>query len=320
VDSAINSAMHPLAGQRVGVIGRGGSGKSTLVALLSGNLARRGYQVVVLDADSTNEGLHRAMGIDEPPRPLLEYFGGSTFSGGAVTCPVDDPTPLRAATVDLAELPDDYTRRSPHGVWLLVAGKLAQLGAGAGCDGPIAKIARDLEVLTPSDRQVVFIDLKAGFEDSARGVLVRLDSVICVVDPTIVAVRMAVSLTHLVREIRGGALPATRHLADRRLVALANRLYSQARVRDVFVVLNKIGDADTEGVLRRALAEDRVSVTGVLHEDPGLTRAWLMGEALDGRALAPDIGRIVDRIEATLAHRSASDEMSADRARMEVHR
>ena len=296
---------HPLGTLRIGVLGKGGSGKSTLVVLLARALVKRGYEVVVVDADSTNVGLHRALGIDDPPRPLLEYFGGSVFSGGAVTCPVDDPTALPAPVVDLAALPTAYARRSSDGVWLLVAGKLAELGAGAGCDGPIAKIARDLDVRA-AGRTVVLVDLKAGFEDSARGVLVQLDAAVAVVDPTAVAVRMAVALTRLVDEIGAGALPATRHLADPALVALANRLYTEARIHDVLVVLNRIADHETERTLRRALEAAGVSVSGVVHADPGLTRAWLMEEVLDGRALEPEIGQIVDRLEARLAAHSLS--------------
>jgi hypothetical protein len=49
----------------------------------------------VLDADSTNIGLAQALGIEQPPAPLLDYFGG-----GAVTYPMDDPVPLIGA--DLA--------------------------------------------------------------------------------------------------------------------------------------------------------------------------------------------------------------------------
>lgn len=288
---------HPLAGLRIGVIGKGGSGKSTLGALIARMLVRRGYDVVVLDADSTNVGLHRALGIDEPPAPLLEYFGGSVFSGAAVTCPVDDPTGLPAATVGMADLADTYARQSPDGIWLLVAGKLAELGPGAGCDGPIAKITRDLDVRSDSDHGVTLIDLKAGFEDSARGVIVRLDGAVMVVDPTMVAVRMAAALTRLVDAIHAGGLPATRHFADRSLVAQANRLYRTARIRQVFTVLNRIADADTEGVPRHALAAEGVPVTGVVHEDVGLSRAWLLGEVPDGRSLDPDIERIVEAIE-----------------------
>ena len=297
---------HPLTDLRIGVLGKGGSGKSTLVVLLAHALVKRGYEVIVLDADSTNVGLHRALGIADPPRPLLEYFGGSVFSGGAVTCPVDDPTALPAPVIDLSALPKAYAGRSPDGVWLLVAGKLAELGAGAGCDGPIAKITRDLDVRGSMGRTVLLVDLKAGFEDSARGVLVRLDGALAVVDPTLVAVRMAVALRRLVDEIHAGALPATRHLADPVLVALANRLYAEARIRGVLVVLNRIADRETEQTLRRGLEAAGVSVSGVVHEDPGLARAWLMEGVLDGRALEPEIAQIVDRLETRLAAHSMS--------------
>ena len=304
---------HPLADLRIGVLGKGGSGKSTLTVLVARALVKREYEVVVLDADSTNVGLHRALGIEEPPRPLLEYFGGSVFSGGAVTCPVDDPTGLPTPIIDLAALPTAYTRRDSEGIWLLVAGKLAELGAGAGCDGPIAKITRDLEVRGTAGRTVLLVDLKAGFEDSARGVLVRLDGAIAVVDPTLTAVRMAAALTHLVDEIHAGALPATRHLADPGLVALANRLYAEPRIRDVVVVLNRIADPQTEGTLRATLEAAGVSVSGVVREDPGLRRAWLMGEALEGHLLEPEVGQIVDRLEARLGSFSKSNRADSSR-------
>lgn len=296
-----NTDRHPLADLRIGILGKGGSGKSTLAVLLARALIKRGYEVVVLDADSTNIGLHRALGIDDAPRPLLEHFGGSVFSGGAVTCPVDDPTALPVPLVDLATLPSPYACRSPDGVWLLVAGKLAELGAGAGCDGPIAKITRDLEVQGPFGGTVLLVDLKAGFEDSARGVLVRLDGAIAVVDPTVAAVRMAAALTRLVDEIHGGSLPATRHLADPELVALANRLYAQARVRDVLVILNRIADRETEQTLRDALEAEGVRVSGVMPEDPHLARAWLTGEVVEAPALEPEIERVVSALEARVA-------------------
>ena len=37
------------------------------------------YEVCVLDADSTNAGLHLAFGITEPPNPLIQYFGDMAF-------------------------------------------------------------------------------------------------------------------------------------------------------------------------------------------------------------------------------------------------
>ena len=81
----------------MGVFGKGGSGKSTFVALLAQVLQEKGYEVCVVDADSTNEGMSQALGVELSPRPLIDYYGGMVFGGGAVTCPVDDPTRLLRA-------------------------------------------------------------------------------------------------------------------------------------------------------------------------------------------------------------------------------
>jgi hypothetical protein len=102
--------------------------------------------VCVLDADSTNVGLHRALGPERSPAPLIEYFGATVFSGSAVSCPVDDPTPLPGAQIWLDRLPGTYCAQSPEGISLLTAGKIGGQGPGAGCDGPVSKITRDLRV------------------------------------------------------------------------------------------------------------------------------------------------------------------------------
>ncbi|MFN2125870.1 MAG: P-loop NTPase, partial [Candidatus Promineifilaceae bacterium] len=65
-----------LKGQRIGIFGKGGSGKSTVTVFLAKALRKAGYEVCVLDADSSNIGLSKALGIEPPPIPLLDYFGG----------------------------------------------------------------------------------------------------------------------------------------------------------------------------------------------------------------------------------------------------
>jgi CO dehydrogenase nickel-insertion accessory protein CooC1 len=78
--------MKPLAGQRIGIFGRGGSGKSTCTVFLAKALAETGYTVCVLDADSTNEGLALALGADYVPQSLLDFKAGiEDASRGVVT-------------------------------------------------------------------------------------------------------------------------------------------------------------------------------------------------------------------------------------------
>lgn len=293
----------PLDQNRIGVFGKGGSGKSTVAVLLAKALARHGYDVCVLDADSTNVGPHRALGLENSSMPLLDHFGGMVFSGGAVTCPVDDPTLLSEAELILDRLPARYYRRSSEGILFLTAGKIGEQGPGAGCDGPVAKIARDLKLSDFGEHPVTLVDFKAGFEDSARGAVTSLDLVLVIVDPTQAAILMAADMKSMVRQINSGAPPATQHLEFPELAELSRRLFREARIKDVLFVLNKVADEETEEYLRQQLAEKGIEPLGIIHRDPSITRAWLRGEAIAGEGMAVEADKIVDSLEAQVKAR-----------------
>ena len=118
---------------------------------------------------------------------------------------------------------------------MLTAGKIGGLGPGAGCDGPVAKIARDLKMSQAGECPITLVDFKAGFEDSARGAVTSLDWAVVVVDPTTAAIQMAASLKNMVDQIKAGGLPATKHLGTPELVEWANRIFREATVKDVLV-------------------------------------------------------------------------------------
>ncbi|RLF09263.1 MAG: ATP-binding protein, partial [Thermoprotei archaeon] len=61
---------------KVGVAGKGGSGKSVLACLIARSMAKRGLEVLLVDADESNRGLYRMLGLSEPPRPFMEKLGG----------------------------------------------------------------------------------------------------------------------------------------------------------------------------------------------------------------------------------------------------
>jgi CO dehydrogenase nickel-insertion accessory protein CooC1 len=272
---------------RIGVFGKGGAGKSTVTVLLAHGLSEAGYETVVLDADSTNLGLSEALGAGSPPDPLMDYFGGFVFTGGSITCPVDDPSPLPDAELDLASLPRNFRALTPEGIHLLVGGKMGELGPGAGCDGPIAKIARDVRVRYEEKQPLLIVDFKAGFEDSARGVLTGLDWILVVVDPTTAGLYMAVHLQRMWEKIRHGTPPATSHLEDQRMVEMAVRQFRECRVRGTGAVLNRTSDPDVEAYMRGKLGALRgPPVLATLPEDPSLQGRWLRGEEVWNHGLA----------------------------------
>ena len=287
----------PLAGKRIGVVGKGGSGKSTLTALLSRALSKHGYKVCVLDADSTNLGLAGALGYDHSPTPLLDYFGGMVFSGGSVTCPVDDPIPLSNADLEIENLPQGYYQQNEAGITLLTAGKIGGFGPGAGCDGPIAKIARDLKIHSQNEPPILFIDFKAGFEDSARGAITNLDWVIVVIDPTTAAVEMAINMRDMVDQIKAGVLPATSHLQTDDQVYWANKFFTEASIQKAFFVLNQIQDPSMEEFLREKLSAHEIQPLGVIYRDESISNSWLKGTPLVSDQAADVIEEIISKLE-----------------------
>jgi CO dehydrogenase nickel-insertion accessory protein CooC1 len=278
-----------------------------VTVLLARALRRAGYGVAVLDADSTNAGLPKALGLEDAPESLVEYFGGMVFSGGTVTCPVDDPTPLEKPDIFLQELPAGLVARSSDGIWFLVAGKMGRRGPGAGCDGPIAKIVRDVRIHDRGNEPVTLVDFKAGFEDTARGVIVGLDWALVVVDPTLAGVQMAVDLTDTIEELKNGVPPATEHLSRPALIELARNLYRKARIEGVMCLLNKVSDKQVEHVLREKLSKKGVDPIGVMPTIPSIAASWLTGARLDSMTAELALLDVVRRIEAAEARRSLEE-------------
>jgi CO dehydrogenase nickel-insertion accessory protein CooC1 len=289
--------MKPLNQKRIGILGKGGAGKSTVAVLMATALRRHGYEVCLLDADSTNMGIHQVLGFESQPSSLIDYFGGMIFSGGSVTCPVDDPTPLTGAELSLSQLSTRYYARNKDGIYLLIAGKIGDLGPGAGCDGPISKIARDLRIQTDQDDLVTLVDFKAGFEDTSRGVITGLDWIIAVVDPTNAAIQIAVHMKEMIEKIQAGQPPSIEHFEDPQLAELAKRLFKEATIKGLFVALNRIRDKEMERYLREHIHQYGIAIAGVIPEDPSITTHWLHGTPITNPQRINEADKIITALE-----------------------
>jgi CO dehydrogenase maturation factor len=274
----VDRARRPLLHKRVLVCGKGGSGKSTLVALLAVALERSGYPVVVLDGDASNpEGLVRLLfgvGVQGEPKPLIEFFGGTQ----RVTCPVDDPSaltrigdrdPVPERPVALSrELGPEYALARGN-LQLLQAGKIETYGQG--CDGPIEKVVRDFLI---EDAVVSLIDEKAGVEHFGRRIPERMDIVLGVLDCT----RESVSIA-------------------RRISRFSTQLHGPA----IWFVLNKVESSDMAAQMMDLLGELSTRVIGTVPRIAGLPHAALSGRALDAHLAAQDIEPVVAQLEAIAA-------------------
>lgn len=268
----------PLLRRRILVCGKGGSGKSTLVALLASVLQRKGYAVIVLDGDASNpEGLVRLMfgtGVEGEPKPLIEFFGGLA----AVTCPVDDPSPLTRVgdskpvplnRIDIEkELQSEYFLRKEN-ITLFQAGKIESYGQG--CDGPLEKVVRDFMV---EGEAVNLIDMKAGVEHFGRKIPNQMDIILGVMDYTLESVSIAKRVAHFCDE---------------------------AAMDDYWFILNKIGSGEVESMLMDKLGSLKERVIGSVPFDQELIKAGLSGKALGECRALEDVAAIVDQLEQQLS-------------------
>jgi CO dehydrogenase maturation factor len=283
--------------KRIGVLGKGGSGKSTITVLLANNLRNLGYQVCVLDADSTNVGIHHALGFKKPPVSLIDYFGGVVFSGGKVSCPVDDPTNLPESTLNIDKVPKKYYNSDDNGLILFQLGKIGDEGLGSGCDGPISKITRDLRIRGVGDHPVTLIDVKAGLEDFARGIITGIDWIITVVDPTTASIQIAENIKNLISRIKSGELPATEHLENPELVERAQKIYKEARIKESYVLLNKVKDEKIKNYLSEKIKEKGLRKIGVIYDDSSISLSWLEGEPLKDTNVKKNIMEAIKELE-----------------------
>lgn len=231
------------------VCGKGGSGKSTVTALLARALNLSGYRVLVMDMDESNTGLHRLLGIDAPVS-VLEGLGGKpglrekmrpAFPGGAPGGALFTP-PIRTG-----ELPDPWISEA-DGIRLLVIGKIHDFGEGCAC--PMGGLARTLlSGLEPDPEEIVIVDTAAGVEHFGRGVDGLADVILGVLDPTFASLQLAEKMDKLAAEAK----------------------------TDIYYLFNKVDDT-VEALMEERLATGRL-IARIPYEH-SLFRAGLEGTKL----------------------------------------
>jgi CO dehydrogenase maturation factor len=254
--------------KKVSVCGKGGSGKSTVVALLAHSLRDRGYRVLVVDSDESNPGLYRVLGFDKRPEPLLELVGGKkkvfpTFSGESDL----RESLLTREKFRVVDLPGDYIVER-DGIGLVCIGKILQSLEGCAC--PMGALSREfLKRLSLQKDEVAVVDMEAGIEHFGRGVETSIDSVLIVTEPSFDSLELAEKM---------------------------NALAAEVGVERVWTVLNKIRSREIASRLREELEERGISVIGSIGYEPEIFQSGLEGRPVRRDRVETDIGRILDQL------------------------
>ncbi len=177
---------------KIAISGKGGVGKTTLSGTLARLIARKGYQVLAIDADPSMN-LASALGIKNPPKPLTEF-----------TELIDERAGGPAGVFKLNPMVDDIVEKfgvtGPDNVKLLVLGTVER--GGSGCMCPASSFLKALlrHVLLKTN-SVVILDMEAGVEHLGRGTTRGIDIMLIVVEPGVRSIETAGRIVELARQI-----------------------------------------------------------------------------------------------------------------------
>lgn len=231
--------------KKIAVCGKGGVGKSTVAALTAIALRDMGYEVLVLDADDSNEGLHRKLGFDTMPKPLLSLM--DRFSDGQVP----DTGWLEGSELGFEDIPEDYLV-SDGRMHFMAAGKIEDALQGCACSlMDVVKLF--LSKIKTGPKQIVVIDNEAGVESFGRGIERYADTILMVVEPSYESIEMAKTI---------------RYMAEGMGIA---------RVK---AIINKVQSEKAGRITIKRLIEEGVRYLGVMEMDDDICEAGLMGTVL----------------------------------------
>ena len=256
--------------QKIAVCGKGGSGKSVVVRLLADGMQVRGRRVLVVDADESNTGLHRMLGFDHPPAPLIDLLGGKQKVEDEIVAEIkaggsEETVELIREELTIAGIPPEYIFQT-DGIKLVNVGKI--LMALEGCACPMGIVSRSfLKKLRLEPDEIAVVDLEAGVEHFGRGVETSMDCVLVVVEPSIDSLEVAEKISEL---------------------------SAQINIADVWAVLNKVPSDDIAVKLTEHLNKRDITVIGTIHQDPEIFASCLEGRPLRERVAAEDVDKIID--------------------------
>jgi len=262
---------------KIAVCGKGGTGKSTVVALLSNEFKKGGMRVIVVDSDESNSGLYWMLGLDKQPNPLMDFVGGkkdvqgkmlARFSSGQSE---PEMSILRRDDIHMEDIPADYMAEG-DGKQLITIGKIKQSLEGCAC--PMGVLSREfLGKLRLSRDEIVFVDMEAGIEHFGRGLETSLDAVIAVVEPSLESINLAEKI---------------------------NDLASSAGANFAGVVLNKVGSVDTYKNLKKELDKRGLPLLGKIPFSEGIIDACLQGQPMESAYSGGEAFKITEKLQSIL--------------------
>ena len=245
---------------KVSVCGKGGSGKSTVVSLLSSAAQAKGLKTLVVDSDESNSGLFRMLGFENPPLPLMELVGGKQ----GLKEKMRQSDVLTEAEIRIKNIPPQHICKK-DGLMLVSIGKILQALEGCAC--PMGVLSREfLNKLRLAENEIALVDMEAGVEHFGRGLDTGIDSVVLVVEPSYESLTLSGKIKGLAREMQ----------------------------KNLWAVLNKISSDSLAAKLEKELKKREIETIGIIPYDSAVFTAGLEGNPISQGQSTRQAAKILD--------------------------
>ena len=180
---------------KIAISGKGGVGKTTIMALLAQHLKNTGHEVLVIDADPSPH-MAQTLGFEQIDRitPIADMRELLVERSGKV-----EGSPFYNINPQV----DDLLKRfmlEQDGIRLMVLGAIETGNSGCACpENTVLKRLLTKLLLQPT--QMVLLDMEAGVEHLGRGTIAGVDQLLVVVIPSKSSVRTAMKIKRLAEEV-----------------------------------------------------------------------------------------------------------------------